>query len=193
MLSLKICQKVSGNISRDASDCSEIFIEIPIHLTASAQTWSNYKHNNAVKYLVEILPVGAVSFLSPGWGGRVSEFLQLLEPKDETLADRFLIRDELTAYGATLRTPNFTKGKSQLPACEVDLSRQLSHVRIHVERVLSRWKSLKILHSVISTSQVSLLDDMVIVCGALTNLCQSVVPRRESMACMKYNVCKRMN
>lgn len=90
-----------------------------------------------------------------------------------------MIRDQLAAYGATLRIPNFTKGKSQLPACEVDSSRQLSRVRIHVERVTSRWKSFKILHSVIPISQVSLLDDMVIVCGALTNLCKSVVPRKE--------------
>lgn len=169
-------------------DCTEIFIERPTNLTARAQTWSNYKHHNTVKYLVGITPAGAVSFLSTGWGGRVSDkqitlesgFLHLLEPKDEILADRgFLIRDQLAAYGATLRIPNFTKGKSQLPACEVDSSRQLSRVRIHVERVTSRWKSFKILHSVIPISQVSLLDDMVIVCGALTNLCKSVVPRKE--------------
>lgn len=106
-----------------------------------------------------------------------SGFLDLLEPKDEILADRgFLIRDELAAYGATLRIPSFTKGKSQFPACEVDSSR-LARVRIHVERVINRWKSFKILYSVIPISHVSLLDDMVIVCGALTNLCKSVVPK----------------
>lgn len=33
------------------------------------------------------------------------------------------------------------------------------------------------MHSVIPISQVSLLDDMVIVCGALTNLCKSVEKR----------------
>lgn len=167
-------------------DCTEIFMERPTNLTARAQTWSNYKHNNTVKYLVGITPSGAVSFLSKGWGGRVSDkqitlesgFLDLVEPTDEYLADRgFLIRDELAAYGATLRIPSFTKGKSQLPASEVDSSRQLSRVRIHVERVISRWKSFKILHSIIPVSQVSLLDDMVIVCGALTNFCKSVVPR----------------
>ena len=168
-------------------DCTEIFMERPTNLTARAQTWSNYKHNNTIKYLVGITPAGAVSFLSPGWGGRVSDkqitlesgFLHLLEPRDEILADRgFLIRDELAAHGATLRIPSFTKGKHQLSACEVDVSRQLSRVRIHVERVISRWKSFKILQSCIPVTQVSLLDDMVIVCGALTNLCKSVVPKK---------------
>lgn len=90
-----------------------------------------------------------------------------------------MIRDELAAHRATLRIPSFTKGKCQLSACEVDISRQLSCVRIHVERVISKWKSFKILQSTIPVSQVSLLDDMVIVCGALTNLCKSVVPKKE--------------
>ncbi|KAG5268330.1 hypothetical protein AALO_G00211380 [Alosa alosa] len=167
-------------------DCTEIFKARPSSLTARAQTWSNYKHNNTIKYLIAISPAGAISFLSPGWGGRVSDkqitnesgFLKLLEPRDEVLADRgFLIRDELAAYGATLRIPHFTKGKKQLSAQEVDTARQLSRVRIHVERVIGRWKNFKILQTVIPVSQVNILDDVVIVCGALTNLCKSVVPK----------------
>ena len=54
-------------------DCSEIFIERPQNLTARAKTWSNYKHNNTIKYLIGISPAGAVMFLSEGWGGRVSD------------------------------------------------------------------------------------------------------------------------
>ena len=54
-------------------DCSEIFTERPKNLTAGAQTWSNYKHNNTSKYLIGITPAGAISFLSLGWGGRVSD------------------------------------------------------------------------------------------------------------------------
>lgn len=167
-------------------DCTEIFIARPSNLTARAQTWSNYKHSNTLKYLIAITPAGAISFLSSGWGGRVSDkqiskesgFLELLEPMDEVLADRgFLIRDELAACGAILRIPHFTKGKKQLSALEVDTSRQLSRVRIHVERVIGRWKNFKILQTVIPVSQVDMLDDVVIVCGALTNLCKSVVPK----------------
>ena len=54
-------------------DCSEIFIERPKIVTVRAQTWSNYKHNNTSKYLIGITPAGAISFLSLGWGGRVSD------------------------------------------------------------------------------------------------------------------------
>jgi len=50
-------------------DCFEIFIERPISLVARAQTWSNYKKHNTVKYLIGITPQGSVSFISKGWGG----------------------------------------------------------------------------------------------------------------------------
>ena len=90
-------------------DCTEIFIERPLNLEARAMTWSNYKHTNTIKYLIGISPAGAVTFLSHGWGGRVSDkiitiesgFLDFLENGDFVLADRgFLIEDELAARGA---------------------------------------------------------------------------------------------
>ena len=54
-------------------DCSEVFIERPLDLTARAQTWSNYKPHNTLKFLIGITPYGTVSFLSKCWGGRVSD------------------------------------------------------------------------------------------------------------------------
>ena len=73
-----------------------------------------------------------------------SGFLDKLEHGDEILADRgFLVREELASVGATLRIPSFTKGKSQLPGSSVDTSRQLSRVRIHVERVIVSLKPVR--------------------------------------------------
>ena len=45
-------------------DCTEIFIERPLNLNARAKTWSNYKNNNTIKYLVGCAPTGAINFLS---------------------------------------------------------------------------------------------------------------------------------
>ncbi|XP_035997778.1 uncharacterized protein LOC105928197 isoform X4 [Fundulus heteroclitus] len=169
-------------------DFAEISIARPSNLTARAQTWSTYKHNNTMKYLVAFTPAGAISFLSPGWGGQVSErqitydsgFLGRLEPRDQIIAERgFQIRSELAAQGATFRIPHFARRKKQLSAHELETSRQLSRVTIHVERVLGRWKDFKILQSVIPLSQVDMLDDVVVLCSALTNLCKSVVPKRK--------------
>uniref|UniRef100_A0A8C6KZZ8 DDE Tnp4 domain-containing protein n=1 Tax=Nothobranchius furzeri TaxID=105023 RepID=A0A8C6KZZ8_NOTFU len=92
-------------------DCTEMFISRPSNLTARAQTWSNYKHSNTIKYLIGITPVGAISFLSPGWGVRVSD--------KQITKEGFQIRDELAACGATLRIRHFTKGKRRWKKCKI--------------------------------------------------------------------------
>ena len=181
------CFKPKFRNCRCIIDCTDIFIERTHNLKARAETWSNYKHQNTMKYLIGITPAGAISFLSSGWGGRASDkvitldsgFLGKLEHGDEILADRgFLVREDLASVGATLRIPSFTKGKSQLPGSCVDTSRQLSRVRIHVERVIGQLKTFKILNTVIPISQVDMLDDILTICAGLTNLRGAVVARR---------------
>ena len=54
-------------------DCTEVFIQRPTSLTARGQTYSNYKNHNTIKFLVAITPIGAVSFISNCWRGRVSD------------------------------------------------------------------------------------------------------------------------
>ena len=75
-------------------DCFEIFIDRPTNLLARAQTYSQYKHHNTVKYLIWITPQGSVSYISSNWGGRASDkfitenstFLTNLVPGDLILA-----------------------------------------------------------------------------------------------------------
>lgn len=166
-------------------DCTEIFIQRTFNLQARSESWSNYKHQNTMKYLIAITPTGSISFLSDGWGGRASDklitidsgFLRKVDPGDVVLADRgFLLREELAMVGAILRIPSFTKGKKQLSGKCVDTSRQLSRARIHVERVIGQLKKFLILNTVIPISQVDLLDDIITICAGLTNLKRSVVP-----------------
>lgn len=165
-------------------DCTEIFIERPLNLNARAQTWSTYKNHNTIKYFIAVAPVGTVCFLSNGWGGRVSDkeitnkcgFLDKLQRGDLVLADRgFTVAEEFGARGAVLEIPSFTKGKQQLSHKEVDKSRQLANVRIHVERVIGRTRKFNLINSTIPLTQVDLLDDiMVVICG-LVNISKSVV------------------
>ena len=83
-------------------DCFEVFMEQPKSLMARAQTWSNYKHHNTVKFLIGIFPQGSITFVSKGWGGRVSDqhltekcgILDNPLPGDVVLADReFTVQD----------------------------------------------------------------------------------------------------
>ena len=126
-------------------DCSEIFIERPSNLT-----WSNYKHNNTCKYLISISPAGAVMCLSEGWAGRFSDrqialesgFLENITAGNCLLADKgFLIQKEVNEEGEFLEIPKFIRGMRQLSAEEVDESKQLAHVRIHVERVIHLFEA----------------------------------------------------
>jgi len=175
-------------------DCFEIFIERPSNVLAAAQSWSNYKHNSTIKYLIGITPQGSISYISDGWGGRVSDnrmtqecgILEQLLPGDLVLADRgFDVQEEVNFYCAELKIPAFTKGKSQLSAYEVEDTRKLANVRIHVERVIGVLRQkYRILHDKMPMTLVkkttenapSVVDMIVIVCCSLTNMCPSVVP-----------------
>ena len=149
-----------------------------------AQIFSNYKSRNTIKHLVGITQSGSASFLSAGSGGRASDkeitlnsgFLDKVTFGDCVLTDRgFLIEEKLATRGAVLRVPAFTRGKVQMSAKDVDMSRQIAHVQIHVEQVIGQLKKFHILNSVIPISQVDLTDDIMIVSSGIINLSPSDV------------------
>lgn len=113
-----------------------------------------------------------------------SGFLKCINPGDVVLADRgFNIHDELAIRGAKLEIPALTQGKQQLSR-EVEKTRQLAQVRIHVERVIGQMrKKYKILQGTLPISlikrhtdtNVATIDKIVTVSPALTNLCDPVL------------------
>ena len=136
--------------------------------------------------MIGITPQGS------GWGGRTSDkyitenssFLSYLVSGDLILADRgFDIRDSVSTCCSSLAMPAFTKGKSQLSGIEVEQTRRIANVRIHVERVIGNIKKK---FSILSDTQpidflvspdgsYTLLDKIVHVCCALNNICDSVI------------------
>ena len=100
-------------------DCTEIFVETQSSLEVQALLWSEYKHHTTFKVLVCITPNGAISWISPAYGGRSSDkfivtdsgFLDLLEPFDCVMADRGFKIKELLRPGQTteLFTQHFTE------------------------------------------------------------------------------------
>ncbi|XP_077498994.1 uncharacterized protein LOC144112615 [Amblyomma americanum] len=174
-------------------DCFEIKIERPSSYLPRSETWSTYKGSNTAKYLIGIAPQGIVTFISEGWGGRVSDkhitehcgLLDNLLPGDVVLADRgFNVADSVGFYRARLHLPAYTKGKKQLSAAEVGSTRKLANVRIHVERVIGLIRNkFLLLKSVLPIDYVTCrqgdsitpLDKIVTVCCALSNLCPSIV------------------
>ena len=104
---------------------------------------------------------------------------------DVVLADRgFDIADSVAMMGAQLHIPSFTRGKAQLSAKEVESTRRIANVRIHVERVIGSLKqkytvlqsTLPIEYLVSVDQKPPTIDKIATVCSALTNLCPPIVP-----------------
>ena len=139
-------------------------------------------------------PQGVTTFVSCAWGGRVSDkhltvnsgFLTKLLPGDVVLADRgFDIEEDVARMQASLKISAFTHGCMQLSPREVEKTRHLANVRIHIERVIGATRQrFSILMSCIPIDFVkpkvpgerATIDKIIIVCSALNNVCLSVVP-----------------
>ena len=175
-------------------DCFELFTEKPSGALNQVQTYSNYKHHQTVKYLIGISPQGTVTFISDGWGGRTSDkhiveksgLLNNLVPSDIIMADRgFNIADDVAFYHAKLVIPDFTKGRKQLHPLEVENTRKIASVRIHVERVIGLVvRKFRVFDGEIPLEFLKLkqgettptVDKIVTVCCALSNMCPPIVP-----------------
>ena len=174
-------------------DCFEIFLHRALNPLARAQTYSSYKHHNTIKYLNAVTPPVYSKLCFQWLGGRVSDkhltensgLLDKLLPGDVILADRgFDIQESVGLYCATIKMPAFTKGKKQLSGIEVEQTRQIANVRIHVERVIGNIRKKYALLS--STQPIDFvnskenepttIDKIVTVSCALINICDSVLP-----------------
>lgn len=192
---MPMCFQFSFGKKTIITDCFEVFIERPSNLLARSQTFSNYKYHNTVKVLIGITPQGSVCFTSKVWGGQTSDkyltercgLLDNLKAGDLVLADRgFTIRESVALYQAQLAIPAFTKGKNQLDPFDVERTRGIADVRIHMARVIGLLRQkYTILQSTLpldyltcsnNAANCPLIDRMIRVCSALTNLCPSVVP-----------------
>ena len=143
---------------------------------------------------IAISPQGVTTFISQAWGGRTSDkyltvcsgFCQKLLREDIVLADRgFDIGEDVARMQASLKIPAFTRGCTQLNPRDIEETRQLANIRIHIERVIGATRQkYSILMSTLPIEFVkpklpgkeAVIDKIILVCSALNNLCMSVVP-----------------
>lgn len=97
----------------------------------------------------------------------------------------FTIHESVQFQQAQLNIPAFTKGKDQLDPADVEQTRKIASVRIHVERIIGLLRQkYTILQQTLPTDylicrkgeSVPLVDRMIRICSALVNLCPPTVP-----------------
>lgn len=117
-------------------DCFEIEINKPSNSLYQALTWSEYKKCNTIKYLISSTPDGMVNFISDGFGVRTtdativekSQYLNILSPKSEVMADRGFkhIESLLQKKGCKLIRPPSVLNNSQPTKSEVIETRRIA-------------------------------------------------------------------
>ena len=160
-------------------NCSELFIETPQNHDLQASTWSTYKHHNTLKYLVGVAPDSSIVYVSKAYTGRISDkeitvltgFLDTVPPYSSVMCDKgFNISEECAARRITLYVPPGKCGMAQMGNEEVSKTNRIAKLRILVEQVIRRMKSFRILSTEVPISVIPTIDDILIICAALTNM-----------------------
>ena len=87
------------------------------------------------------------------------------------MADKgFDIDDLLKPLHVTLNMPPKSDSNRQLSRKEVEQTRRIAAVRIHVERKMEQIKNFRILQGTIPAKEWNNANNIVLICTALTNL-----------------------
>ena len=159
-------------------DCTEIYVQSPLSLLLQSQLYSTYKRNTTLKGLGGIAPHGAITFVSAFYTGsisdkeitRVSGILDLLEPGDTIMADKgFDIGDMLRDKGIGLNLPPFVHCSGQFSAQQVQETKQIAKLGIHIERAIQRIKEFHIFYSHIPLNLMGTINHIYTVVCLLVN------------------------
>ena len=124
-------------------------------------------------------PQALFHFLSSCYGGRASDkfftkdsgFNYLLECDDVVMADcLFQIQGDLLLHFCNLQVPPCAQTKSQMTKKEVQKTKQISNLQIHVERAINRIKNYRILKGTLPITMMQYVDEILLVCAALCNI-----------------------
>lgn len=151
-------------------DGTEFKTQVPNALGLQSQMYSDYKSSTTLKALIGCDPRGSVIFISELFTGSISDklicelsgFFKLLKDYvahgyinrgDGVMADKgFTIQNELEEMGLLLNIPPFTKCSAQMSVSDTYLTQKIAKERVHIERLIAKVKTYKILSHTIPTS-----------------------------------------
>lgn len=163
-------------------DCFEVQIMKPSTPVLQSITYSQYKSCNTLKYLISCTPCGLVTFISKAFPGRASDqkivrksgYLSMIQPGAGVLADRGFknVASDVAGVGGVLIRPPSVANDEPLSKEDSMLAKEIASVRIHVERLIRRFREYKMCapHAELPSSLFSKFDDIVIIIAGLVNL-----------------------
>ena len=170
-------------------DATEFQVEQLPSVDEKVQFFSHYKKGYRVKVVIGCTPGGFISLISSSHGGRgtdaqitiASDLLNLLEPGDEVLADKGFpqIKTILDAKNENilLVMPPF-KHNEQFTPEEVDETYKIASIRIHIERIMQRLRTHKILEK-LTTEMLPFIDKIIFMACVLVNLQKPIIKEKE--------------
>jgi len=98
------------------------------------------------------------------------------------MADRgFQIKEELLLHRATLVVPPSARVKSQMTSSECKKTSKVANLRIHIEPVINRIKSYRILKSTLLITMSPHIDDIILTCAALCNIKPQLISTKKKL------------
>ena len=154
---------------------------MPASIADRNYLYSHYKSHQTCKVLLGIAPNGLITFVSDSYGGRASDthisnhcgLAELLEPGDVVLCDKGF--PSFKTDGAIIVTPpRSAPHQVQFSKEQMDETRKIARVRIHVERVIGRLKQFEVFRS-IPVSLFPYIDAIIRFCCVLTNFSPPII------------------
>ena len=163
---------------RGIIDASEIRVQAPSSLILNSEMYSSYKSHTTYKGNVVISPSGEIIHISSLFEGSISDkelvrqsgLLPLLQPGDQLMADKgFVIQDLLTPLGCEVIMPSFLSVNKQFSKGDLQHSKKIHNLRVHVERAIRRVKEFHYFDKVIPLNVAGSINQIWTVACLITN------------------------
>ena len=120
-----------------------------------------------------------IVFASEAYRGSISDkqltvdsgCLDFVERCSEIMVDKgFNIKEECAAHFIDVHVPPGNYGQSQMLPKDIKKTNDIAKSGILVEQVIRRFKTFNLIAKELPISLVNNLDDIIVICAALTNL-----------------------
>lgn len=169
-------------------DLTEFVVEQPPTIAQRVQIYSHYKKGYRIKNVIGCTPSGFICMVSKCHGGRAtdaqitvsSEMIKKLHSGDVVLADKGFpqIKSKLDESGQNiiLVMPPFLH-KEGFTAEEVESTYKIARVRIHIERIMQRIRTYKIVDK-FTLEMLPHCDNIICMCCVLVNLQPPIIQEK---------------